>query len=215
YSVSGLAAGSHSLVIKVTYSWNPAGCCAWIAVDAFDVTSGGGSGGSPPPDTTPPTVGITSPSSGATVSGTTTVSASASDNVGVVGVQFLLDGAALGSEDTASPYSVSWNTTTATNGSHTLTATARDAAGNRTTSAAVTVTVSNTTSTTTRFEETAAPLSPAGAWSVITSSGAGVTLSGGQGEYAGTAGSTATFTFSGTGVSWIGFKCRSEERRVG
>src|SRR5207253_7785765 len=44
----------------------------------------------------------------------------------------------------ASPYSVSWNTTTATNGSHTLTAVARDAAGNTSTSAAVTVTVNNT-----------------------------------------------------------------------
>src|SRR5439155_833888 len=97
----------------------------------------------PPPDTTPPTVSITSPAGGATVSGTTAVSASASDNVGVVGVQFLLDGAALGAEDTTSPYSVSWNTANTGNGSHTLTATARDAAGNRTTSAGVTVTVSN------------------------------------------------------------------------
>src|SRR5439155_1062289 len=85
----------------------------------------------------------TSPAGGATVSGTTAVSASASDNVGVAGVQFLLDGAALGAEDTTSPYSVSWNTANTSNGSHTLTATARDAAGNRTTSAGVTVTVSN------------------------------------------------------------------------
>ena len=49
----------------------------------------------------------------------------------------------LGAEDTASPYGVSWNTTTATNGTHTLTAVARDAAGNTTTSAAVSVTVNN------------------------------------------------------------------------
>ena len=67
----------------------------------------------------------------------------AADNVGVAGVQFKLDGANLGAEDTAAPYSVSWNTTTAANGSHTLTAVARDAAGNTTTSAAVTVTVDN------------------------------------------------------------------------
>jgi hypothetical protein len=64
--------------------------------------------------------------------------------VSVSGVQFKLDGANLGTEDTASPYSVSWDTTTATNGSHTLTAVARDAASNSTTSAGVTVTVSNT-----------------------------------------------------------------------
>jgi len=98
---------------------------------------------SPPPDTTPPTVSITSPASGATVSGTMTVSASASDNVGVAGVQFQLDGANAGAEVTAAPYQISWDTTTATNGSHSLTARARDAAGNTTTSAAVAVTVSN------------------------------------------------------------------------
>src|SRR5204862_447978 len=78
-----------------------------------------------------------------TVSGTTSLSAAASDNVGVVGVQFKLDGANLGAEDTSSPYSVNWDTTTASNGSHSLAAVARDAAGNQTTSAAVTVTVNN------------------------------------------------------------------------
>src|SRR5207244_13120283 len=76
----------------------------------------------PPPDTTPPTVSIPSPSSGSTVSGTITVTASASDNVGVTGVQFLLDGSNLAAEDTSSPYSVSWRTTAASNGSHTPTA---------------------------------------------------------------------------------------------
>ncbi|MBM3271900.1 fibronectin type III domain-containing protein [Candidatus Kaiserbacteria bacterium] len=81
------------------------------------------------PDTAPPTVSITSPSNGATVSSTISVTANASDAVGVVGVQFKLDGTNLDAEDTASPYSVSWNTTTATNGSHTLTAVARDAVG--------------------------------------------------------------------------------------
>src|SRR5438093_201173 len=83
------------------------------------------------------------PTAGATVAGIVTVTASASDNVGVVGVQFSLDGANLGAEvTTATPYSTAWDTSTAANGSHTLTAVARDAAGN-TTAAAVTVTVSN------------------------------------------------------------------------
>jgi hypothetical protein len=98
------------------------------------------SGGS---DSQPPTVSLTAPANGATVSGTVAVSATASDNVGVVGVQFKLDGANLSSEDTSSPYSINWDTTTASNGSHTLTATARDAAGNTTTSTSRTVTVSN------------------------------------------------------------------------
>jgi glucose/arabinose dehydrogenase/PKD repeat protein len=92
-------------------------------------------------DTTPPTVSVTAPANGSTLNGTVNVTASAADNVGVAGVQFRLDGANLGTEDTASPYSVSWNTGTASNGSHQLTAVARDAAGNTTTSAIVNVTV--------------------------------------------------------------------------
>ena len=78
------------------------------------------------------------------MSGTVSLAASASDNVGVVGVKFLLDGNTLiGSEDTTSPYGVSWTTTTVSNGSHTLTAQARDGANNIATSTAVTVTVDN------------------------------------------------------------------------
>src|SRR2546425_6604985 len=68
-------------------------------------------------DTTPPTVSLTAPAGGATVSGTTTISANASDNVGVVGVQFRLDGANVGVEDTTAPYAIAWDTTTASNAS--------------------------------------------------------------------------------------------------
>src|SRR5262249_19112401 len=95
----------------------------------------------PPSDTIPPTVSITAPASGATVSGSVVVSAVASDNIGVVGVQFKLDGANLGAEDTSAPYSVVWNTVQTSNGTHTLTAVARDAAGNQTHSAVANVTV--------------------------------------------------------------------------
>jgi len=92
-------------------------------------------------DTTPPAVSITGPANGATVAGTVTVSASATDNVGVVGVQFKLDGVNLGSEITKAPYTLAWITSTASQGKHTLTAVARDAAGNTATSSSVTVTV--------------------------------------------------------------------------
>jgi fibronectin type 3 domain-containing protein len=95
-------------------------------------------------DTTAPTVSITAPSNGATVSASVAVTANATDDVGVAGVQFRLDGANLGAEDTTSPYSLTWDTSTATNGSHTLTAVARDAANNATPSSPVAVTVSNT-----------------------------------------------------------------------
>lgn len=97
----------------------------------------------PAPDTTPPTVSLTSPANGSTVSGTTAVTANASDNQGVVGVQFKLDGANLSAESTASPCSVQWDTTTVAGGSHTHSAVARDAAGNTATASPVTVTVSN------------------------------------------------------------------------
>jgi hypothetical protein len=62
-------------------------------------------------DTTSPAVSLTAPAGGATVSGTIAVTATASDNVGVAGVQFLLDGVNLGVEDTTSPYAVSWDST--------------------------------------------------------------------------------------------------------
>src|SRR5207245_1615783 len=95
------------------------------------------------PDTTAPTVSITSPTSGATVSGTVTVSASASDNVGVAGVQFQLDGATLGAEDTDAQSAVSGDSTTATAGTHTGRAIARDGAGNTGVPLSMSATVSN------------------------------------------------------------------------
>lgn len=108
----------------------------------ISLTPGTGAGGGTT-DTTPPTVSLTAPAANATVSGTVTVSANASDNVGVAGVQFKLNGVNLGSEDTASPYSVSWNSTGVADGSHFLSAFARDAAGNQTASTSILVTVNN------------------------------------------------------------------------
>ena len=95
------------------------------------------------PDMTAPTVALTAPANGSTVVGVASVTATASDDTAVTGVQFLLDGNNLGSVDTTAPYSYSWNTSTATNGAHTLSAAAFDAAGNIGTSTTVTVTVNN------------------------------------------------------------------------
>jgi hypothetical protein len=58
-------------------------------------------------------------------------------------VQFRLDGSLLGTEDTTAPYSVTLDTTTVANGTHTVTATARDAAGNTATTPIRTFTVAN------------------------------------------------------------------------
>lgn len=57
-------------------------------------------------------------------------------------MQFQLDGANLGVEDTTAPYEAAWPTTSAPNGTYALTAIARDAAGNQTTASAE-VTVAN------------------------------------------------------------------------
>jgi chitodextrinase len=119
-------------------------------------------------DTQAPTVSISSLSNNQTVSGTLTVSANAADNVGVVGVQFRLDGNNLGAEVTTSPYKTAWSTSQTKNGSHSLTAVARDAAGNKTTSSVVTVTVSNSTAMvkpyTTNFPLTQNPISENSYW---------------------------------------------------
>jgi hypothetical protein len=81
------------------------------------------------------------------VSGTVTLSATASDNVGVTQVQFYVDNSTRElATVTTSPYSTSWNTTTVTNGVHTVKAVASDAAGNTTTST-INVTVANEAST--------------------------------------------------------------------
>ena len=137
-------------VASGTGSWTAAGIALQLGSNTLTVTARDAAGNASTAmlnvtfsDTVPPTAVITAPASGATVSGTINVTASAADNVGVAGVQFKLDGANLGAECTLPPYSVPWNTATASGGSHVLTAVARDAAGNVTTSAGATVTVAN------------------------------------------------------------------------
>jgi mono/diheme cytochrome c family protein len=100
------------------------------------------------PDTSVPSVAMTSPAAGA-VSGTITLAASASDNTAVAGVQFLVNGMPYGAEDTTAPYSMSMNTSGLANGTHSISARARDAAGNTADAAAVNVTVNRTVADTT------------------------------------------------------------------
>jgi subtilisin family serine protease len=115
----------------------------WGRVNAERALSGAGGGGG---DTTPPNLSFMSPSSGATVSSTVPVQVDASDNVGVASVTLSVDGVSPGT-DSASPYSFNWDTLSSTNGSHTLVASARDAAGN-TSTASISVTVNNLIDTT-------------------------------------------------------------------
>ena len=123
-------------------------------------------------DLVAPTVSLTSPTGGQ-VSGSVLVAANASDNVGVAGVSFFDGTTPIGAQDTSAPYSVTWNTSALANGPHTLTAVARDTTGHTTTSAAVTVTVSNQTqqsgqcSSVTLSQTTFYSGGPASNWRVI------------------------------------------------
>lgn len=134
YSITlatALTEGPHNITAKATDGTNTSAASGTLSVVV---------------DRTAPATSISAPASGASLTGTVAVTANATDANTVVGVQFKLDGAALQAEDTASPYSINWDTTTAANGSHTLTAVGRDTAGNAVTSASVTVTVNNTAS---------------------------------------------------------------------
>jgi hypothetical protein len=122
--------GDHFYYAKITQD---DGLRLWSA--PVWVTEGSGGGGG---DTTPPTVSA----SESGTSGTVTLSASASDNVGVTKVEFYVDGA-LKATDTSSPYSASLDSTTLADGSHSLVAKAYDAAGNVGTGSTVSFSVSN------------------------------------------------------------------------
>ncbi len=102
-----------------------------------------GGTGVPVVDTTPPDVNVTAPADQAVVLGTVALTANATDNVAVAGVQFKVDNTNFGAEDTSAPYNINWNTVGLSNGTHTIAAVARDTSGLTRTSALVTVTVNN------------------------------------------------------------------------
>jgi len=112
------------------------------AYPAFtDSGSGTCHGAAGAPDTIAPTVSVTAPADGATLKGTTTISANAADAGGIGRVEFLVDGTRIRT-DTTAPYGVAWHSATVTNGSRTVSVRAFDTAGNRST-ASVAVTVNN------------------------------------------------------------------------
>jgi len=92
-----------------------------------------------PSPAAPPVVTITSPTNGSLVSKTVTMGVSVTDSLSVTRVSIYVDNVQLCS-DTSVPYSCSWNTKKASSGSHTITATAWDTAGNVGHAAPITVT---------------------------------------------------------------------------
>jgi hypothetical protein len=151
--VDGALVASNTNATSLTYSWNTtavANGSHTLQSKAYDAAGNIGSSATitvtvsnSAPDTTPPTTSITAPANGATVSGTINVTATASDNVGVTKMEIYIDGALKTSNTSATSLTYSWNTTTASNGAHTITSKAYDAANNVGTSSTVNVTVSN------------------------------------------------------------------------
>ncbi len=131
WDVDQVAVGVYILTARATDSSNNVGTSAPVTV-----TKEG-----PPPDIDPPVVSITSPAEGATVNGVVTITATATDNVSVTQVEFLVDGVVLAT-DTAAPYSANWDSDQAALGAHVLTARATDPTGNVGVSPAVNVTAS-------------------------------------------------------------------------
>lgn len=137
WSTTGVSLGVHTIQAKGYDSFNNVGTSTTNSITLADQTA--------------PTTSITAPTSGSTVAGTATVNSTATDNTGGTGiskVELYVDGV-LNATDTATPYNFSWNTTTATNASHSLTVKAYDGAtpANVTTSGAVSVTVDNSAPT--------------------------------------------------------------------
>jgi glucose/arabinose dehydrogenase len=111
----------------------------WVAF-ALSSCGGGSDSSAGVNDTQPPTVALGAPANFADgLTGTVALAATATDDVGVVGVEFQIDGVAIGAEDTSAPYQASLDTAAFTSGQHVLRARARDAAGNLSAWASATV----------------------------------------------------------------------------
>jgi len=202
WNTASLANGSYTLIAKAYDNVGNVGQSANVLVTVSNST----------PDTTAPSVSITSPVNNATISGTVSVAAGASDNVGVSKVEFYLNGS-LQATSTASPFTFNLNTLSFANGSYVLAAKAYDAAGNIGTSTSVAVLVSNPVPDTTKPVVTAFTMpSTAASLSVDITSLTATDAVGVTGYLvtetstipsAGTAGWTATapakFTFSAAG----------------
>lgn len=114
--------GAHSITARATDNFGLAATSAAVLVT---VSAPGGA------DTQAPVAALTAPAAfAAGLAGTLTLSATASDNVGVTGVEIQLDGTQVGATGTGSPHSVTLDSNAYTSGQHVVRTRARDAAGN-------------------------------------------------------------------------------------
>jgi hypothetical protein len=194
WDTTTVANGSHWLAAQTTDSNGRTGTSA---VARVTVTNGS------VPDTIPPTVQVTDPAGGATLSATIALSATAADDTSVVSLQFYVDNVAVGAPLSAPPYIVYWDTLTAADGPHMVSASAIDSGGLVGYSTPVSVTVDNSH-----------PPSVIGKDATISVDGSGLmqtpafsTATAGDFlvafvAYDGPAGSPQTATVSGAGLTW-------------
>jgi len=129
-----------ALVSKIARAASPLIATALLFLTGCSGDGSGGMGSGNYQDSAPPTVTFATP--GSTVSRTVALSATASDDVGVTRVEFLVDGNVVGA-DSSAPYSIDWDTGPVADGQHSITVRASDAVGNTTTTAAAAVVVAN------------------------------------------------------------------------
>lgn len=131
-----------------------------VDIGAFEYGAGG------LVDITAPTVSQTAPSTGGAVGGASVaLTATASDDIAIAGVSFYVDSTLQGSEDTSSPYSITWNSTATSTGSHTAFVVARDSSNNYATSSSVSFTVDNVNPTLSSVSSSALTSSATITWS--------------------------------------------------
>jgi subtilisin family serine protease len=128
WDTTSLTAGSHTLQALAYDAANNVGASSSVTVDVQNS----------PADTTAPTTQISSPTNGATVSGTVSVTVKSSDNVKVTRTELYIDGKRTATSNSAS-LTFKWNTSKISNGAHNLQSFAYDAAGNKGNSTVVTV----------------------------------------------------------------------------
>jgi hypothetical protein len=122
FDTAPLEDGNHELKVSAADSMgNVTSVSISLTIDNASVA--------PPPDIEAPMVAIITPADGASVSGITTISADATENVDVVNVIFRVGNVELG-QDSTTPYTMTWNTNAFANGVQTITATAVDAVNN-------------------------------------------------------------------------------------
>jgi chitodextrinase len=209
--VDGVFLG-YKTVAPYTYSWDTttvSNGTHWLYARAFDAAGNYGTAGittvtvsnGTSADEVPPSVSIVAPSSGGTVSGPVTIEASAADNVAVTKVVLAVDGSTVAT-DTSPPFTGSWDATTAAAGTHTVSATAYDAAGNndRATATVMRPAPADTTPPTVTITAPANGATVTGTVSVTASASDGVGVT--KVEFSLDGALVATSTSSPYGFSW-------------